>query len=151
MHARGRCCCCSRRVLIVLRWLTRCDIATTAATTVSGVTSSGRPATRRLRRRSCGRRVVQHVKLGPGSGRRGQHESRVTIALFLLLLLLLLVLLLLEVMVLLLVVLFHGGLLSWMDATIRRRPEHRCVGPAEQVLVVLMFKEHQVHRISAKR
>jgi len=66
------------------------------------------------------------------------------------------VVLLLQLMLLLvqlvLVVLFHCRLLSGVYATVlRRRPEHGCSCPAEQVLVVLVFEEHQVHRVSAKR
>jgi len=66
------------------------------------------------------------------------------------------VVLLLQLMLLLvqlvLVVLFHCRLLSGVDsAVLGRRPEHGRSCPAEQVLVVLVFQEHQVHWVSAKR
>jgi len=112
----------SGRVLVVLG---RPTGATAAVTAGLGPAATGRGG----RSRS----VVQHVKLSPGGGRGGQHESRIatTVALILLLLLLLLMLLLLlvvEVVLLLqlmlllvqlvLVVLFHCRLLSGVDATV---------------------------------
>jgi len=89
VHARSSSRCGSGRVLVVLG--RRPTGATATVTAGWGSATTGRSG------RSC--RVVQHVKLSTGSGRGGQHESRIatTVALILLLLLLLLMLLLLLV------------------------------------------------------